>query len=197
MDNFLKNLDLQEKGIWLSLIVGTILVLFVLFMPKRQMNWRSIYLTIGVVCSVGLLLDINIIGQYFDLIDLGDPTKEGIGDLFSYAIIPPCLAVIYLNYFNQKKKGLYVVLFITLSFLYEWGLTQLGYMKLKGWQNWYSILVYIWVYGLWLPWHYNVLKVLNTDQNLQKEKPDVSGWMSAEPALKPINEQKEDKRNKN
>ncbi|MEI5988508.1 hypothetical protein [Dehalobacter restrictus] len=44
-----------------------------------------------------------------------------------------------------------------LSFLYEWELTNLGYMKLKGWQDWYSIPIFILVYGVWLPWHYEVL----------------------------------------
>ena len=171
MDTVIASLDLQQKGIWLPLLVGAILLLFVFFMPKRQMNWQSIYLTAGVVTAVGLLLDINIIGQYLDLFDLGDPNKEGIGDLISYSIIPSCLAVIYLNYLDQQRKGVYIVIFIALSFLYEWELTQLGYMKLKGWQNWYSIFVYLVVYGLWLPWHLNIMRELSRsmEQNVQSK----------------------------
>ena len=158
MNTFIRNLDLQQQGIWFPLVISAIVLLFVLFMPKRQINWRGIYLTFGVVGFVALMLDIFIVAEYFDLFDIGDPNIEGFGDLVTYGIIPACLAVAYLNYFDRKNKWLYVFLFTLVSFLFEWGLTQVGYMKLKGWQNWYSIAVYLIVYGLWLPWHLKLLQ---------------------------------------
>lgn len=158
MNNFIHNLDLQQKGIWFPLVAGAIALFFILLMPKRQINWRGIYLTFGVVGFVALMLDVFIVGEYFDLFDIGDPNLEGIGDLVTYGIIPPCLAIAYLNYFDRKNKWLYVALFTIVSFLFEWELTHVGYMKLKGWQNWFSIPVYIIVYGLWLPWHLNLMQ---------------------------------------
>ncbi|MDF2572387.1 MAG: hypothetical protein K0R55_3991 [Sporomusa sp.] len=80
MNAFLDRLDLQAQGIWLPLTFCAIVLLFVIFMPKRQINWPGIYLTFGVIGYVGVILDINIMGQYFDLFDLGAPVKEGIGD---------------------------------------------------------------------------------------------------------------------
>lgn len=155
---FIQNLDLQQKGIWFPLVTGVIALLFILLMPKRQMNWRGIYITFGVIGYITLMLDVFIVGEYFDLFDIGDPGLEGIGDLMTYAIIPSCLAVAYLNYFDRKNKWLYVALFTIISFLFEWWLTQVGYMRLKGWQNWYSIPVYIIVYGYWLPWHLKLMR---------------------------------------
>ncbi|HCF50091.1 MAG TPA: hypothetical protein DER60_07400 [Syntrophomonas sp.] len=168
MNSFIQHLDLQQQGIWFPLITGAIALLFVLLMPKRQMNWRGIYITFGVISYVTLMLDVFIVGEYFDLFDIGDPALEGIGDLITYAIIPSCLAITYLNYFNEKNKWLYVTLFTIISFLFEWELTRAGYMKLKGWQNWYSIPVYIIVYGWWLPWHFKFINHIyggNTEES--------------------------------
>jgi|GEM_PF-1128594 hypothetical protein len=158
MNNFVKSLDLNEPGIWFPLAIGSFLMLVILFMPKKSMNWKSIYLTFGVVSYVTLMLDVFILGEYFDLFDIGDKYMEGIGDLFTYSIIPSCLAIAYLNYMNLNKKWLYAALFTIISFIYEWELTHLGYMKLNGWHTYYSIPVYIVVYGLWLPWHLKLMQ---------------------------------------
>ncbi|MBP2626934.1 MAG: hypothetical protein H6Q68_1645 [Firmicutes bacterium] len=66
MDGLIQNLDLQQQGIWFPLVVGIILLLFILLMPKRQINWPGIYLTVGVIGYVALILDINIVASYFD-----------------------------------------------------------------------------------------------------------------------------------
>lgn len=163
MNTFIQNLDLQEKGIWLPLAAGTILLIFVLLMPKRKINWRGIYLTFGVVGFITLIIDIFLMAQYLDLFDIGNPTIEGVGDLMTYAVIPPSLAVVYLNYYDRGKKWLYISLFIIISFSFEWGLTQAGYMELKGWQNWYSLPVYYIIYSLWLPWHSNLMQHTNKE----------------------------------
>lgn len=180
MNEFLQRLDLQAQGIWLPLAFCGIVLLFVLLMPKRQINWAGIYFTFGVIGYVGLILDINILGEYFDLFDLGDPLKEGIGDLASYAIIPPCLAILFLNYFKPKSKWLYVAIFTCISYFFEWGLTQIGYMQLKGWRTWYSIPVYIAVYGLWLPWHFTLIK------KVFDKKTEHGENAKTQPALKPL-----------
>ncbi|OPX87507.1 MAG: hypothetical protein A4E53_02459 [Pelotomaculum sp. PtaB.Bin104] len=158
MENFIQRLDLQGSGIWFPLIMGTIALAFVILMPKRQLKWRGIYLTFGVIGYVAVMLDVFFVGEYLDVFDIGDPYLEGIGDLMSYAIIPSCLAVIFLNYFNQSQKWFHVTLFIVISFTFEWVLTQVGYMKLKGWQNYYSIPVYFVVYSMWLPWHLKLIQ---------------------------------------
>ncbi|NPV92169.1 MAG: hypothetical protein HPY50_15485 [Firmicutes bacterium] len=158
MNKFIQGLDLGAQGVWFPIVIGVIALLFVVLMPKKRLNWMGIYLTFGVVGYVTIMLDIFILGQYVDLFDIGDPFLEGIGDLFTYTIIPPCLAVIFLNYFDRLQKWWYVAFFMAVSFSYEWVLTRLGFMVLKGWQNWYSIPVYFLVYSYWLPWHFGLLK---------------------------------------
>ncbi len=182
--NVLDRLDIYAQGLWLPLVFGAILLLFVVFMPKRQINWLGIYFTFGVIGYVGVILDINIMAEYFDLFDLGDPQKEGIGDLASYAVIPSCLAIIFLNYYDKKNKWLYVTVFTAISYFYEWSLTNSGYMKLMGWQNWYSIPVFIAVYGLWLPWHLAAMKKVFAENEYVKQR--HLAYMDAQPALKPL-----------
>lgn len=184
MNGFLDRLDIHAQGLWLPLVFGAIVLLFVIFMPKRQITWLGIYFTFGVIGYVGLILDINVMAEYFDLFDLGDPLREGIGDLASYAVIPSCLAAIFLNYYDKKNKWLYVAVFTFISYSYEWALTSIGYMKLAGWQNWYSIPVFIVIYGLWLPWHLEALKKVFAENVYEKQR--YLPYMDVKPALKPL-----------
>ncbi len=157
MEKFIQNLDLSAKGIWVPIILGTISLLYMLFMPKR-LSWREIYLTFGIGAFLAILLDVIVMSGLIDIFDLGDPNKQGLGDLLSYGIAAPCYAIIFLNYFEQEKKWMYVVLFTLLSFLSEWILVQVGFMELKGWNTWWSIPVYIIIFGFWLPWHLRVMR---------------------------------------
>ncbi|MBT2695911.1 hypothetical protein J7E79_00415 [Bacillus sp. ISL-40] len=157
MEKFIQNLDLSAKGIWFPIIWGIIVLIFVLFMPKR-LTWREIYLTFGVGAFISVIMDIAIVGYILDLFDLGNPIKEGLGDLISYAFIAPCYAVIFLNYYKPDKKWLYVLLFTLISVVSEWILVQVGFMKLKGWHTWWSIPVYLVVFGFWLPWHLRLIR---------------------------------------
>lgn len=157
MEKFIQNLDLSAKGVWFPIVLGVVSLLYMLFMPKR-LSWREIYLTYGVGAFLAITMDIIIMGGQIDVFDLGDPKKEGIGDIMSYGVSAPCYAVIFLNYLKQEKKWMYVVLFTLLSFLSEWILVQVEFMKLKGWNTWWSLPVYIVIFGFWLPWHLNLIR---------------------------------------
>jgi hypothetical protein len=159
MKNIIENLDLGAEGIWFPMLFGTLALLYMLFMPKKRISWREIYFTFGLIGFVTWALDVTFLATYLDMFDLGDdPKSTGIGDFMALAIVPPCLAVIYLNYYRQEKRWMYVVFFTLLSLLFEWGLVQLNFMKLYGWQTWWSIPVYILVYAFWLPWHLRLLR---------------------------------------
>lgn len=158
MDKLIENLDLTAKGVWFPIVVGIISLLFMLFMPKR-LSWQEIYLTFGVVGFVTLVIDVIVMSTWLDLFDLGSkPHIEGIGDLISLAIIPSCMAVIFLNFLIPEKKGMYVALFTLISFIFEWTLVEAGYMKLEGWNTWWSIPVYLIVYRFWLPWQLDLIR---------------------------------------
>ena len=79
MDAFLDRLDIYASGIWLPLLFCMTVLLFVVFMPKRQINWLGIYLTFGVVGCVGVLLDINILENTLISLTWEIPVKRGLG----------------------------------------------------------------------------------------------------------------------
>lgn len=156
MDKFIENLDLTAKGSWLPYTVGLLLFLFVLFMPKR-ITWREIFF---VWMTIGFMAWMNntLVAVLLDLHDIGSPDKRGAGELINYTIIPPALSVIFLNYFQEEKKWKYATLFIGLSYLYQWGLVQVGNMKLHGWRTWWSIPIYLLMFGVVIPWTLRFLR---------------------------------------
>ncbi|EST11498.1 hypothetical protein [Sporolactobacillus laevolacticus] len=56
----LGKLDLGAKGIWYPISLVVILILFILFMKKRELTWRQIYTTFGVVCAVTWIVDMIV-----------------------------------------------------------------------------------------------------------------------------------------
>lgn len=159
MENFIENLDLYAEGIWWPMLSGTFLLFYMLFMPKKRISWKEVYFTFGLVGFVTWVLDGPLLATYLDWFDLGDdPKLTGIGDFMALAIVPSSLAVIYLNYYRREKRWMYVVLFILISLLFEWGLVYVDYMKLHIWRTWWSIPVYVIVYAYWLPWHLRLLR---------------------------------------
>ncbi|MGW9165518.1 hypothetical protein ACWGPZ_29820, partial [Priestia megaterium] len=138
--------------------VGVFLLFFSLFMPKRRINWLEFYITFGVVGYVAWISD-TIVGRMLDLVDLGHPELTGLGEFVSYSFIPSSLSVIYLNYVKTRNKWLLVLLFSLLSTLIEWGMIQIGYLKMKNWGFFiFSIIAYLIVFGLILPIHIKVIK---------------------------------------
>lgn len=188
MEKVIQNLDLGAKGIWLPFLVAGVALLYILLMPKRQLNWLGIYLTFGVVGYVACVMDLFIVVEHLDVIDLGSKTKDGLGDLITYGVIPSCFAVIFLNYFTWKNRWFLIVLFTAISFFFEWSLTQIGYMKLNGWQNWYSIPVYLLVYGYWLPWHLKIIQRTFARVAEQPRQDTGAGCygLNNQPAMKPL-----------
>ncbi|WP_318508828.1 hypothetical protein [Bacillus sp. T3] len=158
MEKFIQNLDLSSKGLWFPVALGTIFLIYIFFMPKR-LSWREIYFIFGTTGYVAITIDVFLMLNYLDVFDLGhNPQLEGIGDFICYGIIPSCFAVLFLNYFKQEKKWLYVTFFTILASLSEWLLVQVGYMKLKGWHTWWSIPAFIIVFGFWLPWQLRLIR---------------------------------------
>lgn len=83
-------------GWWYPAILSLILILVIIFMPKKRISWKEIYITFGIIGYVVWMVDMTI-AVPFDLFDIGDPQKEGLPELLLYGIIPSCLSVIYLN----------------------------------------------------------------------------------------------------
>ncbi|MCE4052113.1 hypothetical protein [Bacillus sp. Au-Bac7] len=157
MDSIIKNLDLNAKGMWLSISLVIILLLYILIMPKKEINWREVYITIGVIGLLTWISD-NIFAGFLDLVDFGHPKLSGIGELLTYSFIPSSLAVIYLNYLNNSNKWRLVIAFVVISVLIEWAVVKVGYMELKGWNHLFSIPIFLFVYSYFLPLHLKIIK---------------------------------------
>ncbi|WP_134684873.1 hypothetical protein [Brevibacillus migulae] len=157
LNKVIENMDFST-GWWYPVTLGIILILFVIFMPKR-LNWREIYLTMGVIAASVWIID-TIVSVWLDVFDIGKKGLRGIPELFLYSVIPPSIAVIYLNYYIEEKKLMYSILFTALSFTAEWLAVAVGLMKLHQWRPIYSIPVYLVVYYFLLPLHLTFLKSL-------------------------------------
>lgn len=157
MESIIKSLDLNAKGLWLPVSLGIVLLSYALLMPKKEISWRELYITIGVVGFATWVSD-SIFAKYLDLVDFGDPNIVGIGEFITYNFVPSSLSVIYLNYFTRDRIWKLAIIFTVLSFLIEWAVVKAGYMKLTHWNHLFSIPIFFLVYRYILPLHLNIIK---------------------------------------
>lgn len=165
MESIIKNLDLNAKGLWLPVSLGIIILLYALLMPKKEISWREFYITIGVVGFVTWVAD-SIFAKYLNLVDFGNPKTVGIGEFITYNFVPSSLSVIYLNYLNIANKWKLVIIFTVISFIIEWAVVKVGYMKLTHWNHLFSIPIFFFVYGYILPLHSRIIKCKKDKINL-------------------------------
>jgi hypothetical protein len=144
-----------NHGWWYPALLSAILLLIVIYMPKKRINWKEIYITFGVIGYIVWMIDMTI-AVPFDLFDLGDPKKEGIPELTLFGIIPSCLSVIYLNLYKEDNKWFWVIFFVILSLLLEWTTTKVGLMK--DYNTLWSTPVHFVAYAFYLPWHLKFIR---------------------------------------
>lgn len=164
MESIIKNLDLYAKGLWLPVSLGIIILLYALLMPKKEISWRELYITIGVIGFATWISD-SIFAKYLDLVDFGDRKIVGIGEFITYNFVPSSLSVIYLNYLNKANKWKLVIIFTVISFLIEWAVVKVGYMKLTHWNHLFSIPIFFFVYSYILPLHFKIIKCKKDKSN--------------------------------
>ncbi|WP_160725239.1 hypothetical protein [Bacillus sp. USDA818B3_A] len=157
MNSIMKNLDLHAQGVWFPILISMFLLLYALFMPKKEIGWREFYVTFGIVGYLAWISD-SILGKMLDLVDFGHPKITGIGEFFSYSFIPSSMAVIYLNYLEKTNKWKLTIIFTIMSVLIEWGMRSVGYMKPHGWSFFISIPLYLVVFAFLLPLHRKWIK---------------------------------------
>lgn len=157
MHKWIDQLDLGAEGLWFPATASILLALITIFIPKKGITWREIYITFGVVGFVTWVSD-GLIARTFDLLDLGHPQKAGLGEILSYTFVPSSLAVLYINYFTPKNKWKLVIIFTIVSALVEVGMIYSGYMKYRGWNWGISIITFLIIYGFLLPIHIKIIK---------------------------------------
>lgn len=156
MQKFIENLDLGAKGLWFPVIISILLTTTALFIRKKNITWREIYITFGVVGFATWFSD-AMFARILDVFDIGHPKKPGLGDILSYTLIPTSLAILFLNYLTRNNKWKLTIGFTFLSLLIEFGMIHSGYMKYKGWHWSISIIAFVLVFGLLLPKHMAII----------------------------------------
>ncbi|BBN99623.1 hypothetical protein [Sporolactobacillus terrae] len=156
MVDWIKVFDLNQKGLWFSVSISIILFLLMLFLPKKNINWVGIYFTFPIISLITWLIDTSLFIP-FDLLDLGNPHVEGVGDVLLFTFVPASLSCLFLNYFVEKRRWLLTIIFTIISLSIELGLMWTDYLVLHGWHTIYSLIVYLSVFGFLLPLHRKIL----------------------------------------
>jgi hypothetical protein len=135
-------------------VFSAINVLLIWLMPKR-LTRQEIYCTWGILAAVAINTDI-FLGHIIDLYDFEQPGVQWY-DLLVNAIMPPSFGVIFLNFLPPIKRAFYIIVWVCLSVLVEWGAVLSGFERLKEWNLAYSAVVYLGIF-LFLCWHLRFLR---------------------------------------
>lgn len=152
----LKRLDIDAKGSWFIFLTGSI-SLYLSITTTKNISRREWFLLFGMVGFYGWMA--NIIFFYIlDLMDSGKPSIGGLPDIFMFVIGPATSAILFLNRYNTPTKLKRVLLFSLASFLVEYILGKLGFLKLKRWKPFYSIPFYLLAFWVVLPWTLKLIR---------------------------------------
>lgn len=150
-----KSGDLMEimkyQGEWYVWTLLFFLILIVLLMPKKNLTWAGIFITLGVAGHLTWVSD-SIAGSVLDLFDLAKRNTTELSDSFLLSFVPACISIIYVNFYSSHKRWIFAVIFTLFSFFLELGLVKVGYMRNKNWETWYGIPVYFIIYRFFFPW---------------------------------------------
>ncbi|MED4227214.1 hypothetical protein [Neobacillus cucumis] len=149
---------MKYQGEWYVLTVLFVFILILLFMPKRNLTWAGIFITLGVAGFLTWVSD-SIAGSVFDLFDLAKKNTTELSDSFLLSFVPASISVIYVNFYSHQKRWIIAFIFTFLSFFLELGLVKVGYMNNNNWKTWYGLPVYFMVYRFFFPWF---LKLIST-----------------------------------
>lgn len=164
LNEIIENLDIHAKGFWCPITWTIILVLVVLFVPKKKMNWLQIYCTYGVLGTLAWVANC-IFGISLNLVDFGSAEWTGIGEMLNYTLIPSSLGILYLNNFRRENRLLRTLMFMVLSLFVEWTCHAAGFMGYNHWSLLYSVPIYFIIYYFVLPLHYRIIRTIGRTGN--------------------------------
>ena len=100
---------MKYQGEWYVWILFLILILFVIFMPKRNLTWAGIFVTLGVAGHLTWISD-SIAGSVFDLFDLAksNTTELSLGYLYILLSIGSFSVVLKTNYYEKASKSIFL-----------------------------------------------------------------------------------------
>jgi hypothetical protein len=147
---------MKYEGEWYVWILVMISILTVLIMPKKNLTWVGVFITIGVSGELTWASD-SITGSVIDLFDLAKKQTTQFSDALLISFVPACIATIYVNFYQTYKKWIFPFVFTLLCFVLELGLVKVGYMQNNEWKTWYGIPVYFIAFRFFFPWYLKLL----------------------------------------
>jgi hypothetical protein len=147
---------MKYEGEWYVWVVLCITILIVLFMPKRNLTWAGVFITILFAGGLTWIGD-TIVGSIFDLFTLAKKQTVELSDSLLISFVPSGIAAIYINFYKPEKAWIWAFIFTFLCFFLELGLVKVGYMINHDWKTWYGIPVYFITFRFFFPWYSKLL----------------------------------------
>ncbi|TDL64019.1 hypothetical protein E2R56_26605 [Rhodococcus qingshengii] len=147
---------MKYEGEWYVWTLLFISILIVIFMPKKNLTWAGIFITIFLSGGLTWIGD-TIAGSIFDLFTLAKKQTIELTDSLLISFVPAGIATIYVNFYKPKKEWVWAIVFTLLCFFLELGLVKVGYMKNNDWETWYGIPAYFIVFRFFFPWYLNLI----------------------------------------
>jgi hypothetical protein len=147
---------MKYEGEWYVWVVLFITILLVLFMPKKNLTWAGVFITILFAGGLTWIGD-TIVGSIFDLFTLAKKQTVELSDSLLISFVPSGIAAIYVNFYKPEKAWVWAFIFTFLCFFLELGLVSVGYMINHDWETWYGIPVYFIAFRFFFPWYSKLL----------------------------------------
>ncbi|KKI90548.1 hypothetical protein WQ54_21710 [Bacillus sp. SA1-12] len=147
---------MKYEGEWYVWTIVLTSILFVLIMPKKNLTWAGIFMTIFLSGGLTWISD-SIAGSVIDLFDLAKKQTTELSDAFLISFVPASIATSFVNFYKPQKKWMFAISFTVLCTVLETGLVLFGYMKNNDWRTWYGLPVYFIVFRFFFPWYLQLL----------------------------------------
>lgn len=157
--------DINE---WFTIISFVVLLTIAISLPKR---FSQLSITIFFVFTVFIsqTVDSLIAVKPFDMYDVSDSSKYEVMDIFIYYLNYPLYTYLFLYFYDKwNLKGMNRILYLSgfslISVFFEWLADLCNVFTYKGWNLWYSSLVYEVTFILYIFILHLTKNLLNSDK---------------------------------
>jgi hypothetical protein len=147
---------MKYEGEWYVWTILFITIVIVLFMPKKNLTWAGVFITILLAGGMTWIGEV-LVGSIIDVFTLAKKQTTEFSETFLISFVPEGIATIYVNFYKPEKAWVWAFIFTFLCFFLELGLVKVGYMINHGWETWYGIPVYFIAFRFFFPWYLKLL----------------------------------------
>lgn len=142
---------------WFPYLATAINLLIIWFMPKN-LTKQEIYILWLVLSAIAFCTDL-LFGGVFDLFDYGPNSDVTLWGYPIELLLSPSSGIIFLNFMPKERVRFvkYFILWVVFSTCFEWLSLKFNCIFYKGWQLWYSTVIYIFTF-IFIRWHFNFIR---------------------------------------